>query len=152
MYKNILIIIFSTILLNNCGYSPIYSKNTDKRVNIKLVNFNGDREINNSIRYNLKRYSTQNDELNFFIETNSEYTKNSETKNLAGNTISYNLSASVEFIVLYGDNKKIFKFTEKSTLQNIESQMDENIYETNIKKNFGEQFSNQLITQLVKMK
>tara|TARA_B100001093_G_C26844619_1_gene1022163 strand:- start:1472 stop:1930 length:459 start_codon:yes stop_codon:yes gene_type:complete len=152
MYKNILIIIFSTILLNNCGYSPIYSKNTDKRVNIKLVNFNGDREINNSIRYNLKRYSTQNDELNFFIETNSEYTKNSETKNLAGNTISYNLSASVEFIVLYGDNRKIFKFAEKTTLQNIESQMDENVYETNIKKNFGEQFSNRLITQLVKMK
>jgi len=152
MYKNLLLILISFLFLNNCGYSPIYSKNIDHKLNIELVNFEGDREINNSIKYNLKRYNIQTNEPKFFVETNSVYTKNSETKNLAGDTISYNLSASVIFNVTYGDNKKVFKFNEKSTLKNIASQIDENTYETNIKKNIGELFSNKLIMQLINMK
>ena len=152
MYKNFLIIFFIMLLLNNCGYSPIYSKNIDQKLNIELVDFNGDREINNSIKYNLKRYDNSTNELKFIIETNSEYTKNSETKNLAGNTISYNLTATVTFNVIHGEEQKVFKFTETSTLRNIASQIDEDTYETNIKKNMGELFSNRLIMQLVNMK
>ena len=152
MYKNLLLLLISFFFLNNCGYSPIYSKNIDQKLNIELVDFSGDREINNSIKFNLKRYNYQGDELKFFIETNSEYTKSTETKNLAGDTIAYNLSSSVTFTVLYGKDKKIFKFNEKSTLKNIASQIDEDIYETNIKKNFGELFSNRLIMQLIRLK
>ena len=152
MYKNLLLLLISFFLLNNCGYSPIYSKNIDQKLNIELVDFSGDREINNSIKFNLKRYNYQGNESKFFIETNSEYTKSTETKNLAGDTIAYNLSSSVTFTVLYGKDKKIFKFNEKSTLKNIASQIDEDIYETNIKKNFGELFSNRLIMQLIRLK
>lgn len=140
------------LLLNNCGYSPIYSKNIDHKLNIELINFEGDREINNSIKYTLKRYGNQINEPKFIIITNSQYNKVSETKNLAGNTISYNLSASVNFKVTYENKEKIFNFTETSTLNNIASQIDENIYEKNIKKNFGELFSDKLIMQLVNMK
>ena len=140
------------LLLKSCGYSPIYSKNINQNLNIELVNFDGDREINNSIKYNLKRYKSQIDKQKFFVKINSEYVKNSETKNLAGNTTSYILSSSVTFNVVYGDNKKVFKFTEKSTLRNIASQIDEDIYEKNIKKNIGELFSNRLIMQLINMK
>ena len=140
------------LLLNNCGYSPIYSKNIDHKLNIELINFEGDREINNSIKYTLKRYGNQINEPKFIIITNSQYNKVSETKNLAGNTIRYNLSASVNFKVTYENKEKIFNFTETSTLNNIASQIDENIYEKNIKKNFGELFSDKLIMQLVNMK
>ena len=152
MFKNLLIIFFGILLLNNCGYSPIYSKNIDHKLNIELINFEGDREINNSIKYTLKRYGNQINEPKFIIITNSKYNKVSETKNLAGNTISYNLSASVNFKVTYENKEKIFNFTETSTLNNIASQIDENIYEKNIKKNFGELFSDKLIMQLVNMK
>ena len=152
MYKNLIIITFTLLLLNNCGYSPIYSKNIDQKLNIELVNFKGDREINNSIKYNLKRYNNQVSELKFLIDINTEYAKNSETKNLAGNTISYNLTASVTFNVTYRDEKKVFNFTEKSTLKNIASQIDEDTYENNIKKNIGELFSNRLIMQLINIK
>ena len=140
------------LLLNNCGYSPIYSKNIDHKLNIELINFEGDREINNSIKYTLKRYGNKINEPKFIIITNSQYNKVSETKNLAGNTISYNLSASVNFKVTYENKEKIFNFTETSTLSNIASQIDENIYEKNIKKNFGELFSDKLIMQLINMK
>ena len=152
MYKNLLLIFISFLLLNNCGYSPIYSKNINHNLSIELVNLSGDRDINNSIKYNLKRYDNQISDLKFLVEINSEYAKKSETKDLAGDTISYNLSATVTFNVIYGDNKKIFKFNEKSTLKNIASQIDEDTYETNIKKNIGELIANRLILQLNNMK
>tara|TARA_B100001063_G_C16430530_1_gene388601 strand:+ start:71 stop:529 length:459 start_codon:yes stop_codon:yes gene_type:complete len=152
MYKNLLLIFISFLLLNNCGYSPIYSKNINHNLSIELVNLSGDRDINNSIKYNLKRYDNQIGDLKFLVEINSEYAKKSETKDLAGDTISYNLSATVTFNVIYGDNKKIFKFNEKSTLKNIASQIDEDTYETNIKKNIGELIANRLILQLINMK
>lgn len=152
MYKNLLLIFISFLLLNNCGYSPIYSKNINHNLSIELVNLSGDRDINNSIKYNLKRYDNQISDLKFLVEINSEYAKKSETKDLAGDTISYNLSATVTFDVIYGDNKKIFKFNEKSTLKNIASQIDEDTYETNIKKNIGELIANRLILQLINMK
>ena len=152
MYKNLLLIFISFLLLNNCGYSPIYSKNINHNLSIELVNLSGDRDINNSIKYNLKRYDNQISDLKFLVEINSEYAKKSETKDLAGDTISYNLSATVTFNVIYGDNKKIFKFNEKSTLKNIASQIDEDTYETNIKKNIGELIANRLILQLINMK
>ena len=152
MIKKLLILISFLFLIYSCSYEPIYSKKNEFNFSIEKISFEGDREINNSIKYNLKRYNIQTNEPKFFVETNSVYTKNSETKNLAGDTISYNLSASVIFNVTYGDNKKVFKFNEKSTLKNIASQIDENTYETNIKKNIGELFSNKLIMQLINMK
>ena len=35
MCKNILIILLATLLLNNCGYNPMYSKNVGKKYNIE---------------------------------------------------------------------------------------------------------------------
>ena len=152
MYKNFSIILLITFFLNSCGYAPMYSKNIDKKYNIEFLNFDGDREINNSVKYYLKRYINKNDELKFFISTDSKYTKNSETKNLAGDTITFNLVATVTFTVSYGENKKIFEFAESSTINNLENQLDENVYETNIKKNFAATFSDRLILQLIKIK
>ena len=108
MYKNLLLIIISFLFLNNCGYSPIYSKNIDQKLNVELVDFSGDREINNSIKFNLKRYNYQENELKFFIETNSEYNKSTETKNLAGDTISSNSKISMPLTSIVSVNFNIF--------------------------------------------
>ena len=56
MYKKIFVLLFGLFFLNGCGYSPIYSKITNKELNIELTSFDGDREINKAIRYNLERY------------------------------------------------------------------------------------------------
>ena len=55
MYKNFLVIILIPFFLYGCGYSPIYSQNTDKKINLELINFEGDREINNAIKNNFQR-------------------------------------------------------------------------------------------------
>tara|TARA_B100001057_G_scaffold369752_1_gene373489 strand:- start:1405 stop:1863 length:459 start_codon:yes stop_codon:yes gene_type:complete len=151
MFKNFLITILSALFLIGCGYTPMYSKNFNSDLNIKLIEFKGDREINKSLKYNLERYAKKNnnEEIKIYIE--STYTKNASTKSLAGNITSYNVKAEVIFKIIYGDNEKSFKFSENSIINDQANQLDETIYEKNIKQNFAELFSNKLIIQLLKL-
>ncbi len=151
MIKNFFIIIVTTFFLNNCGYSPMYSKNFDKKFNIELVSFDGDREINNAIKYNFKRYNNNESGLKILIITSSSYTKSSGTKDLAGDTQSYNISATVNFKVSIGEIEKVYNFNEDSIINNLDSQLDEATNEKNIKKNFGILFSDRLIFELSKI-
>ena len=150
MYKKIFVLLFGLFFLNGCGYSPIYSKISDKKLNIELIGFDGDREINKAIRYNLERYTNKNDENKILIQTSSGYVKSVGTKNLAGNVTSYNVSASVNFKVTSEKINKTFQFAETSVINNQNNQLDETIYEENIKQNLAELFSNKLILQLLK--
>ena len=152
MNKNFSIIIIILLFLNCCGYSPIYTNNSDKKFNIELISFEGDRDINTAIKYNLKRYSNNSNGVKIFIKTSSSYTKSAGTKNLAGDANNYNLSATATFEISFGEIKKTYKFSENSTINDITNQFDENIYETNIKKNFALLFSDRLIFQLTRIK
>ena len=152
MYKNFIAIVLIPFFLYGCGYSPIYSKNIDKKLNLELINFEGDREINNALKNNLQRYMGHNDKSKIFIKTNTRYTKSAKTKNLAGDTKSYKISSTVVFEVSYGEEEIIFSFTENTTINDIENKLDETNYETNIKRNFAALFSDNLILELIKLK
>ena len=52
MKKNILVISLIFFLVN-CGFTPIYLKNTDINFSIEQVNYTGDKELNN---FNLLLY------------------------------------------------------------------------------------------------
>ena len=54
IYK-ILTIIFFSLLLNNCGYTPLYKNLSDTNFSISIVEISGDREVNNYIYYLPKR-------------------------------------------------------------------------------------------------
>jgi len=99
----------------------------------------------------LSRYKQQMEFQQIDIFTKSEYTKSASTKNLTGNITSYNVEARVIFKVLHKNSVRTFEFSENSTINNQENQLDETIYENNIKKNFAELFSNKLIAQLLKL-
>tara|TARA_Y100000996_G_scaffold370950_1_gene318896 strand:- start:130 stop:588 length:459 start_codon:yes stop_codon:yes gene_type:complete len=151
MVKKFLLTILSTLFLFSCGYAPMYSKNFNNNLNIQLIEFEGDREINKALKYNLERYHKKDNEEKIDIFTKSEYTKSASTKNLTGNITSYNVEARVIFKVLHKNSVRTFEFSENSTINNQENQLDETIYENNIKKNFAELFSNKLIAQLLKL-
>lgn len=152
MYKKILLIIASIFFLQQCGYAPIYSKNINKDLNIELVEFTGDRQINNALKYNLERYSNQNEEAKIFITTVTSYKKSAETKNLAGNITSYNASSTVVFKVSYKEKESTFQFKESSTIKNKDNQLEEDSYEKSIKQNFAETIANRLILKLLQLK
>lgn len=151
MYKNFIIIIFTVFFLNGCGYNTIYPNNKSNKLNIELLSLDGDRDINNAIKYYFKRYNNkEGNKVSIVIK--SESSKSPETKNLAGDAISYNVSSSVEFLIYYNEIEKTYKYSESITVNELENKLDQTTLEKDIKRNFGIVFSDRLVLELTKMK
>ena len=151
MYKNFIIIIFTVFFLNGCGYNTIYPNSKSNKLNIELLSLDGDRDINNAIKYYFKRYNNkEGNKVSIVIK--SESSKSPETKNLAGDTISYNVSSSVEFLIYYNEIEKTYKYSESIAVNELENKLDQTTLEKDIKRNFGIVFSDRLVLELTKMK
>ena len=66
--NNIISLIF---FLTNCGFTPIYLKNTNVNFSIEQVNYTGDRELNNFLKTNLNQYKNEKIDNKIYIEANS---------------------------------------------------------------------------------
>jgi len=136
-------------LLLSCGFTPMYS--TNKKVNFYIENISfddGDIELSNLIRSNLNNYLTTNNGRKFTIETSIDYTKNSISKNSAGNTEEYELISITNFIILYDNMSKSLQIKETSRMKNFDDEFSELEYEKNLKRNMARSISSRLIMQL----
>ena len=55
-----------------CGYSALYSNSNDKNINIKVLKSLGDRDINNFLLSDLKKYSG-NQGRTFLVSIDTNY-------------------------------------------------------------------------------
>jgi len=122
MKKNILLI-FLIFFLSNCGFSPIYLKNTNVNFSIEQVNYTGDRELNNFLKTNLDQYKNKKNNNKIYIEANSVYEKTILIKNKAGEVTNYQLEVEVLFLIK-PSNKKI-KITEKKIMDSMDDKFEE---------------------------
>ena len=146
MKKNILLI-FLIFFLSNCGFSPIYLKNTNVNFSIEQVNYTGDRELNNFLKTNLDQYKNKKNNNKIYIEANSVYEKTILIKNKAGEVTNYQLEVEVLFLIK-PSNKKI-KITEKKIMDSMDDKFEETWYERSIKQNFASSISNKLSLELI---
>ena len=146
MKKNI-IIISLIFFLTNCGFTPIYLKNTNVNFSIKQVIYTGDKELNNFLKTNLSQYKNEKNENKIYIETNSIYEKIILSKDGAGKVTNYQLKAEVTFLIK-PSNKKI-KITEKKIMDSMDDKFEEDRYERSIKQNFASSISNKLSLELM---
>jgi outer membrane lipopolysaccharide assembly protein LptE/RlpB len=144
MIKRIVIII-TLILLAECGFSPMHSKKNNINYSIELINYSGERDLNNLLRINLMQYKNQS-KNKFFVEIESEYTKNTLTKDTTGKITNYELIAKVKFILKNKDRK--IEFTEKKIMETMDDNFEQNKYERSIKQNFSTSLVNKLISSL----
>ena len=84
MIKKNVIILSIIFFLTSCGFSPIYLKNPNMNFSIEKIVFEGDRELNNFLRSQLKNYKNEESKNKFFIKAKSEYRKIVLSKNTAG--------------------------------------------------------------------
>ena len=68
MFKKILLILFFSLLINGCGYSPILLNKSGLDINIVSIKYEGNREINNHIKNNINQYYQTNSNNKFQIE------------------------------------------------------------------------------------
>src|SRR6056300_1571803 len=99
MIKKSISLIFLIFFLTNCGFTPVYLKNTNINYSIEQVDYKRDKELNNFLKSNLKKYKNEKIDKKIFIEVNSIYKKNILTKDGTGKTASYELEAVVIFLI-----------------------------------------------------
>ena len=154
MYKKSLILIVIFIILNSCGYAPLYIESNSK-FSIEIVRQDGDRDINNLLSSNLKRFSNKTSEVtekNYKIMINSLYAKNIIAKDAKGKSTDYQLKIDINFNINIEDKTKIIKFSEIFNMKGQDNNFEEKKYESIIKKNMVNTIVQKLILQLNTMK
>ena len=147
MVKKNIIFICLIFFLTNCGFSPIYVKNTHTNFSIENVNYQGDQELNNFLKIHLNQYKKKNSNRKIFVEAKSGYEKKILTKNSSGDVTNYKLVASVTFLIK-SNNKKI-NIVEEKIISSMDDKFEETRKERTIKQNFASSISNKLISELV---
>ena len=147
MIKKNILCISLIFFLNNCGFTPIYLKNTNVNFSIEQVTYQGDRDLNNFLKTNLNQYKNQNVDNKITIEVESIYRKIILSKDGKGEVANYQLEAEV-FFLIKPSNKKI-KITEKKIMDSMDDKFEEARYERTIKQNFASSISNKLSLELI---
>ena len=139
--KFIFIIIF--ILLQSCGFSPMYSKDKlNTNFSIVELKFDGDRLINNYLENSLKRFNKSDSNKKYKIRIVTNYEKNILTKDLTGTATDYelllNTTVSIKQIFLDKEKNYTLKYTDRFNIKKFDDKFEEDSYERTIKKNFSE--------------
>jgi len=147
MLKKILIIFIIPILFYSCGYAPLYSNTNNQNINIEVLESKGDRDINNFLLTNLKKYSG-NQGTTFLINIDTNYSILDNSKNLEGAISSYQLIAVTKFGIKNGNLNKTITIREDIIIKNLGDNFEKRNYEKSIKRNFGNSIANKLILQI----
>ena len=147
MIKIKIIFISLIFLLANCGFSPIYVKNTNNNFSIENVIYNGDRELNNFLKTNLNQYKNEEANKKVSIEVTSKYEKIILTKNTVGKVTNYKLTAKVTFLIKSTDRK--INIIEERIINTMDDKFEEARKEKAIKQSFASSISKKLTSELV---
>ena len=150
MYKKFIILILF-LLINQCGYSPVYKENLDKKINLDIVNQTGDKNFNNKLYSELKQYQSNNSNNIFKLNIKSNVNKKIISKNTKGKATDYEISATVTVEVNYKDNLKNISFNEKLKIKKIDDTFEQQKYEKIVLNNFAKSIKEQLISRLNSM-
>ena len=139
------------IALTICGYSPIYSSLEDQRLNIEILEYEGDRQINLEIISKLNFHDNEKSDL-IALSINTYYKKNDLTKSLTGEIEQYQIKAQTTYSIITKGYKKTFTNTETFIMKNFDDDFEERNYETKIKSNIANLNYRKLMTQLQRLK
>ena len=153
MIVRIISIIFSFLLLLNCGYEPMYSKKNIKKnynFSIKEITFVNQNTINQLIKNNLLNYFNQEEKIKkFSLKINTNTNKTATLRNKQGNIEIFAMEITVdvkvhenETLINYKKFKENFKYKNQSDKFSLEK------YEKIIQNNLITKISNNIIIYL----
>ena len=148
--KNNFIILFLLLILNGCGFEPIYSIKNESDYNIIVVEIKGDKELNNFINRELERISNITSPNEYKIKVNSKFDKIIISKDSKGSPLEFELLANIDFEIDSDNFKKSISFKEKQNMQKISDLFQQRNYEDTIKENFAVSIVRNLSLKLYK--
>lgn len=139
------------VALTSCGYSPIYSSKEDQRLNIEILEYEGDRQINLEIISKLNFHDNEQSDL-IKLSINTYYEKNDLTKSLTGEIEQYQIEAQTTYSIITKSSKRTFTNTETFIMKNFDDDFEERNYEKKIKSNIANLNYRKLMTKLQRLK
>ena len=134
--KKLIFLVIALFVLNNCGYTPIYSsKNNNFYIDISQKNRN---KLNSKIENKIKKFSNQNNENIIQLEISSNKKINIISKDKKGDPSRFSMIISLTINILNKNNYEINKtksFTEKFDYNNNSNKFSLKQYEKDIEDN-----------------
>jgi PBP1b-binding outer membrane lipoprotein LpoB len=147
--KKIIIIYLFLLLLQSCGYAPMYANNQKVDFYIEEIRFDdGDRDLSTYLKKNLNSYFVIKGNKKYKIDTSINYIKNSVSKDSKGDTVEYELIAIVRFVITNEKFNKELVIRESLKMNNFSDEFEERQYEKTIKQNMARSISSKLLTQI----
>jgi len=132
--KKIIIIIIVSFILNNCGYTPIYSVK-ENNFYIKKIFQKETSKLNNKISNNIKLFSNQNSTNIFQIEINSNKEIEIIQKDNKGEPSKFKMTIFVTINIFNKNDYELNKtkvFTSNFNYNNIDNKFSLKKYEKEI--------------------
>ena len=143
------IVIFLLILLNNCGYTSIYSNTANNDLKLNIISINGDDDFNNQIKTHAALYSNSDSENEYKVIVNSNYEKIIIAKDSSGIATDYKVIATANFTVKSNGKDENIRFQETIRMVNNSDIFEQNTYEKNLKRNFASSIIKKLIIKIL---
>ena len=147
MIKKLFLISLLFLTTLSCGFKPIFINQSEYL--IKINESVGDNKLNYFIKNELNRYSNPGSNEIIDIKINSNYSKNSITKDLTGNTTEYQLEVAVKFEVTRNNKTSIIDLNEKINFKNTSNKFNLQTYEDNLIKNLIAMIVDNLIVKIL---
>jgi hypothetical protein len=132
-----------------CGFTPMYSVNKKVSFYIESINFNNsDKELAGFIKSNLSNYLIKNNGKKFKINASINYSKNSISKDVSGNTEEYELTSTLNLLISQGELNRSVLIKEVSRMKNFTDEFEELQYERSAKESMARSITSRLLMQL----
>ena len=142
-------LIILSFFIYSCGFTPQYAGFKNLEFDLIIDEVNGDRDFNNQIKSQIKRYDRNRDNAEKIkISYNSSYKKIILSKNTKGEATKYNLKVNVIFRVEFENNSREIIFNDEFKIDKIEDTIEENNYIKIVKRNFAERAIEKLILSI----
>ena len=145
--KNITSIIL-ILFLYSCGYSSIYKNQKLQNFKINIIETKGNSEMNNLIKNEIKLYSNENTTNIYNLKIDTDYIKETLSKDSAGVITDYKLSVISIFTVNLKEKTQVIKLKETINIKNQLDSFEQNTYEKNIKRSFASSIREKIISEI----
>ena len=112
--KKLIFIVIALFILNNCGYTPIYSSK-ENNFYIKEISQKNTSKLNSKIANNLKIFSNQNSKNIIQLEISSNKKIITIQKDKKGDPSKFQMTVSLNINILYKNNPERNKTKSFST-------------------------------------
>ena len=148
MFKKILLHLLFLILVTNCDYSPVYLNGESSKLNINIINFDGDNEINEIIVKEINQIANNNYSKKIDVKINTNFVKTILAKNAEGTPTDFELKAISNFNITRSDKEQNFTIEEKFNYKKMTNNYEQSNYEKTIKMNIASSITRKLILRL----